>query len=657
MEVSMIEGSEDKAGVRNIQRFVAFLGIFLILASQFLIFSSPELTVVFFPPYTWMALLGVITLILSQFIRPTPFFQKLSARLIFQDKAFWMLAGFLFSALAAGAMINFMTFTRVNYIPVVTIWLLGAGAYMYAFFDVPFDSNNLLEWLKKNRNEILLVVGLILLAAFIRFYQLGVVPRVLDGDEGSVGLNARSTVQGRLANPFALWENFGALYLQLINLSLNLFGVNAYGLRFLPAVGGVLAIPSLYLLARWFGGQRIALVAATILAFSHSHIHFSRISSVAYIQGTWLVPLELYFLISGLEKRQSWRTALSGIILAIHFSVYLSSQVILAVAYVFLLTIFVFYRNWAKQRTSQVAAFFGGFFVSILPTAVYSIGNSDEFLNRLNRGGTFQTGYLTDVMNATGHSAGQILFERVVHAFLSLIYYPAQDFYGSTAPMMSMITSMLFLVGLGLALWRIRKPEYLLLNGYFWGATVSIGVFATPPTADSYRMLMALPAAVIMASLGLDQILEMLGLSIKNTRVAYVVSVSAILASLLAFNLWTYYGEFAGKCLFTGDLPGRFASYLGREVSGIENDLQVYLLSDDAYYYGNHPSAFFLSQSRDITNFVDPVDQLNPVSGETIIASPNRIVELAEWARAHPGGDLHYRYDCDTAILLFYRVP
>ena len=78
---------------------------------------------------------------------------------------------------------------------------------------------------------------------------------------------------------------------------------------------------------------------------------------------------------------------------------------------------------------------------------------------------------------------------------------------------------------------------------------------------------------------------------------------------------------------------------------------------DGLYYYGNHPSAFFLSRSRDITNFSDPVNQLNPVFGETIIAPPSRVQELAEWARAHPGGELHYRYDCNTTMLLVYTVP
>ncbi|MBE0671863.1 MAG: glycosyltransferase family 39 protein [Anaerolineales bacterium] len=653
----MTERSENEADVRNIQRTIAFLGIFLILTSQFLVFSTQSNAVVLFPPYTGLAVLGVIILVLSQLIRPTPFFQKLSGWFIFQEKTFWALAGLMFSALAAGAMASFMLFTRVNYIPIVTVWLLGAGAYLYAFFDAPFREGVLFEWLKKNRNEVFSIIAVMLFAAVSRFYQLGAIPRVLDGDEGSVGLNAQATLQGALANPFALWENFGALYLQLINLSLKFFGVNAFGLRLLPAIGGILAIPALYLFARWFGGRRIALVAVIILAFSHAHIHFSRIASVAYIQETWLIPLELYLLISGLEKRQSWRTALSGIILAFHFSVYLSSQVILGVVFIYMLILLLFYRNWFKTRISQALVFWGGFLVTILPSAVYSIKNPNEFVNRLNRAGTFQTGYLTDLMGTTGQSAAEILFERVVHAFLSLFYYPSLDFYGSPAPMMSMITSVLFLVGLGLSLWRFRKPEYLLLNGYFWGGTVSIGVFATPPSADSYRVLMVLPAAVIMASLGLDQLLQLMRLDPKTTRVGYTVSVSTILAGLLAFNLWTYYGEFAGKCLFTGDTAGRFASYLGREVSSVENELQVYLLSDDAFYYGNHPSAFFLSRSRSIINFTDPIDQLSPVSGETIIAPPNRISELEDWARAHPGGDLHYQYDCDTTMLLSYRVP
>ena len=643
--------------VRNIRRFVAFWGIFFILVSQFLIFSNPEDDAVIFPPYTWLAVLGVVILVTSQLIRPTLFLQKLSTWFIFQERVFWVLAAILLSVLATGAALNFMLYTRLNYIPVITIWLLSAGAYVYAFFNISLDAKVVLKWIRKNRAEILSVAVVTLIAAAFRLYRLGEVPRVLDGDEGRIGFVAQTTVSGLLANPFTLWENFGAMYLQFIYLSMRFFGVNAFALRFVPAIGGILAMPSLYLLARWVGGQRIALITIIIFASSHSHIHFSRIASVAYIQGTWLVPLELYLLLSGLEKRESWRTALSGILLAIHFSVYLSAQVILGLALIYMLIAFLFYRPWFKLRLSQAAVFGGGFLLTILPAAYYFFNDPNEFFNRLGENGTFQSGWLELTMQLTGQSVIEVLFGRFVHAFLSLIYYPAVDFYGSSSPMMSMVSSTMFLAGVGIALWRIRNPAYLLLNGYFWGATFSIAMFAIPPAADSYRMLMALPAALIMASLGLDQILELLGLGSKTARNAYIFSVSAILTSLLAFNLWTYYGDFAGQCRFGGNLPGRFASYLGGYAKTIDNELSVYLLSDDLFFYGSHASTDFLSGRRKITNFPDLIDLLNPVSGETIIASPTRIDELKVWARAHPGGQLHYRYDCDNTILLAYQAP
>ena len=655
----MTEQQQEATGgdIGRIQRFIAFLGILFILVSQFLIFSQPVDHTLVFPPYTWLAIVGVLVLALGLFIRPTAFFQRISDWFVFQERTFWVLAAFLMSALVTMATANLMLFARINYIPVLTIWLLSAWAYIYAFSNFSISGSAIFDWFKKNRNELLAVLAVTLLAAGLRFYRLGGIPRILDGDEGLIGLAAQTTTSGLLANPFSLWENFGAMYLHLINTAIGFFGVNAFALRLWPAIGGTLAIPSLYLFVRWIGGRRIALITALIIAFSHSHIHFSRIVSVAYIHGTWLAPLELYLMLSGLEKRQSWRAALGGVLIAIHFSIYLTAQVIIALAFVFMVLAFLFYRPWFKERFAQAMAFWGGFLIIILPSAFYIYRNPNEFFNRLAQNGTFQSGWLELTMQSTGQSAAEILFGRFVHAFLSLTYYPAIDFYGSSSPMMSMISSTMFLVGLLVALWRIRNPAYLLLNGYFWGATFSVGLFAIPPNSDSYRMLMALPSALTMAAMGLDQILELLGLGWNKARTSYTLSASAILVSLLIFNLWTYYGDFAGKCRFGGDLVGRFASYLGSYAHSVDNELPIYLLSNGIYFYGSHASTDFLSESRVITNFPDPIDTLQPVSGETIIANPERIPELEAWARLNPGGELHYRYDCSNTILLAYRVP
>jgi hypothetical protein len=223
--------------------------------------------------------------------------------------------------------------------------------------------------------------------------------------------------------------------------------------------------------------------------------------------------------------------------------------------------------------------------------------------------------------------------------------------------MLTLVSATLFLVGLGIALLRTGKPGFLLMNGYFWGGTVAIGLFAIPPSADSYRMLMVLPAALFMAALGLDQLLALFGMGWSASRPAYAWSAAAVMVSLLVFNLWAYYGDFAGQCRFGNDLAGRFASYLGTYVRGISSESSIYLLSDEIFFYGSHASADFLGQGRTVTNYPDPVATLNPVSGETLIAAPNRIEELETWAREHPGGQLRYQYDCKNTILLAYQIP
>lgn len=639
--------------IMKVRRFIAFLGFALLLLSQLLISSQPVNDAVVFPPFTGLIVAGLAVFLSSLAVPPTVFWQKLSTRLLFRDRIFWFLFAITFSVLAAiGA-----TLPQRNYIPVLSIWLMGAFGYLRALTDESLSLETIRLKIKENRTEIWIVVGVMTIAGILRFYELGQVPRVLDGDEGRIGLVAQSTVAGVLSNPFALWENFGALYLQLINLAIRFFGATAFSLRLLPAIGGVLAVPALYLFARQIGGRRIALIAAVLLAISHTHIHFSRIASVAYIQGTWLAPLELYFLLSGLEKRQAWRTALGGILAAIHFSVYLTAQVIVGLVLIYMVIAFLFYRSWFKTTYRAALAFWGGFIITILPEVFYISRNTNEFLNRLGENGTFQSGWLDITMQSTGQSAITILFERVVHAFLSLIYYPAFDFYGSPSPVLTVTASALFLIGLGIALVRVRQPGYLLLNGYFWGATFSIGVFAIPPSADSYRMLMALPATLVMGAIGLEQVLELFGIGWENAKTAYSFSVSVVLLSLLVLNLWTYFGDFAGQCRFGGDLAGRFASYLGSYVRTVESESTVYLLSDAQYFYGSHASTDYLSQLRPVVNHSEPLDMLNPITGETIIASPDRIKELEDWVRLKPGGEIDYLYDCKRTILMAYQIP
>jgi hypothetical protein len=640
------------------QQLFTFVAILVVMVGQILVYTTPVNPDALFPPSIWITVAGVALFIWSRVDQPPQRVEAFFARIQFSRTTLWVTLSLILSLLAVLTMVLFERYGRTNFIPVLTFWVFATLCYITAFLNHIPSISQLREWLKLHRYE-LLAIGLVTLLGFaLRFYKLGEIPKVVNGDEGRLGIAALSVNAYPFANPFALWENFGALYLQAVNLPLYLFGVSPFSLRLAAAVGGTLAIPALYLLARQISGRRIALIAACLLAISHTHTHFSRTVAVAYIQGTWLIPLELYFLLSGLMKRSSWRAAVGGALLAIHYSVYLDSQIVTGLVLVYMLVSFLFLRRWFKPALRQAAVFWGGFAIVLLPELAYIQAHPDIFFNRLTENGIVQTGWLAGVMASTGQNAVQVLGARVIHAFLALIYYPSLDFYGSQVPMLSLVSAMLFLLGLAIAFLQTHSPRMLLLNGYFWAGTFSVGMFAIPPSADSYRMLIVLPAAFLLAAIGLDSAFQALGSGWAQNPKVYTTVTALTLSGLLIFNTWAYYFHFAGRCLYgTDDSPTRFASFLGNYARTINKESETYLLSDSVYAYGTHQSVNFLSDNHFMTNIPDPIDVLQVKPDETIIATPNRISELRTWADNHPGGVLHYEYDCQQTILLAYQFP
>lgn len=646
----------DSEATTKIRRMLAFVAVLLVIVGQLRLYTSSINDQVIIPSPFWYILAGVVLFVLSRVVRPPRFLQKLLGRIPPSETFAWIVAAFTLSVLALISMEWFQKSQRTNYTPVVAFWLSGAVCFVMAFRPKSFARETWRVRLKQHWKELAVVGGITLLGMFLRFYKLGAIPDALSNDEGWMGLAIRDSTTGTLANPFAIWEGFGAFYLHISNVMFRIFGATSLGVRAAPAIGGTLAIPACYLLARRLAGKPVAALAASLLAFSHTHLHFSRVAAVGYIQATWLVPLELYLLVSGLEKRSSWRTALGGVLLGIHFSIYITAQVIVALILVYMLILFVLFRKRFRESFSQAVVFWAGFAIAILPEAVFAAQHPNEFFARINIDGTFQSGWLDRAMALTGHSAVQILGERVIHAFFTVIYYPSVDFYGTNVPILSLVAAAFFLTGLGIILWRVRDHRFLLLNGYFWSLTLAVGIMVIPQSADSYRMLSTLPVVMIIAAIGMDQVFEAFGLIWRQARARYILVAGMVLTSLLVFNVWAYFFHFNTRCTY-GDTKGRFASFMGTYLSTLERESPVYLLSDGDYFYGSHLTTDFLSHKQTITNVPEALDSLSYRPGDVIIASPNRVTELRDWMSSHPGGEAYYQYDCQTLMFVAYYFP
>lgn len=163
--------------------------------------------------------------------------------------------------------------------------------------------------IKFNKNNFfgLVFFSIILIAIFLRFYQLGVNPPSLTWDEASLGYNAYSiykTGADEYGNKFPLsirsFDDYKPpLYTYLAVPFVAMFGLSELSVRMPAAIIGVLSVIAIYFLAKeilqkWDKKYQepIALTSAFFLSISPWHLQFSR----AAYEGN----IGLFFLISGL---------------------------------------------------------------------------------------------------------------------------------------------------------------------------------------------------------------------------------------------------------------------------------------------------------------------------------------------------------------------
>lgn len=147
-----------------------------------------------------------------------------------------------------------------------------------------------------------LFLFIFLLALFLRFYQLGVVPNGLNQDETSIGYNAYAisqTGKDEYGKQYPLYfKSFGdqklPVYIYLTVISEKLFGINAFAVRFFSAFLGSLTILFFFLLVKNLSKNRdLALLSAGLLAINPWHLFFSRaafevnIALFFAVFGTW----------------------------------------------------------------------------------------------------------------------------------------------------------------------------------------------------------------------------------------------------------------------------------------------------------------------------------------------------------------------------------
>lgn len=151
-----------------------------------------------------------------------------------------------------------------------------------------------------------LILGILLLAFILRFYNLEKIPPGFHRDEAAWGYEAYSLIKtgkdqyGRFLpiafEVFGVWEYPVQFYLKIPFIAL--FGLNIASVRLSVVFISLLTIFLIYkLVEKWFNDKFTALIAATVAAFSSWHFFMSRAGYSQAFYGLLMLLLGTYFLL------------------------------------------------------------------------------------------------------------------------------------------------------------------------------------------------------------------------------------------------------------------------------------------------------------------------------------------------------------------------
>ena len=545
-----------------------------------------------------------------------------------------------------------------SYADAFTLWVMSMACLVVASATWPLP--NPVAVIARHRREALLVLGLTVVAAALRLVYLGAIPDIISGDEGRMGEMTLSVVNGAIKNPFATTFGHSTLYIFVRALAVKWFGVNTLSLRLVEAIFGILAIPMTYVLARRMFNTSVALFAAALLTVSHFHLHFSRVSVNGGILDAFFTALAVFLFYSGLRSRRPLDFALSGMVVGVHLFMYMGGRLTILFLLATMVALLVVNPRLVAANLSGLALFGLVYAVTALPMLVWATQQPGEFSGRFVTMGILQNGWLANEMRASGRSQWEVLLQQFRVSMLAFNVYPASAFYLASKPMLDLWTAVPFALGLVYALWRAFDERFLLLNAWFWSAVIGGQVLVLNPDISAYRIMIVMPAVVILAAVGWFKLVDSAARVLTRNRYLWGTLTMAFIALVAYVNLSYYWLDFAPNCKYE-DKGTRVPSLMGSYLGTLDRDYRGYLYGEPWLFYGTHPSVDYLSGSLPVqnvraaqagtVNFVDRTHKAVFMFVPEQVKTASPAVE-----QAFPGGHWAEIKDCGTPVLYTYAV-
>ena len=357
------------------------------------------------------------------------------------------------------------------------------------------------DWIIRNRWELLAVVLLTTVAAFLRVYRLADIPAGFHGDEAWSGLEAlRILKEGWIGihSTSALGQAAGAFYFTA--LLLHFFDVTIFTARLSMALFGIATIPATYLLFRIGFGRWVALFATAALTASYWHVHMSRLT-YSLISLPFICALAAAAILWAMRSRSKASWVVAGALLGLAPYTYFAYPSFWLATAAVLATYLILQRDRLRQSLTTMAFFAIGLLFASGPAIQASIASPTVQSGRIGQVLVFRAsefpaaGSLSEKANFLTKRAWESLA-----LFLRNPRYDGADGTGGKGAV-DIGIAILAYIGLAVSAIRWRSPPYLFALLAVLGA-LAVLVFTDPSTGAMRRTITAIPWLFGLAGIG-----------------------------------------------------------------------------------------------------------------------------------------------------------
>jgi len=436
--------------------------------------------------------------------------------------------------------------------------------------------------------EYAFVIGLTLMALFLRLYQIDSRPYGIENDEAG----------GMVSVVKNFWVGQHPIYANIWELFYKVFGINRIGLRMSGIVLGTISVPVMYFAIRTVLNVRTAMFASVLFAFLRWNLHYGR-SGHGTILAILATTLAVYFIFKAINKRDKFTYFMAGMMSGLCWYGVLTGWFVVLAPLVFIVFESFTKKEYFKRNLIGVLAFLIGFWIFGSQHIKNYFISSKTYFSRISEVSVF-----SQDPNAPAKNPAIGIVENTQRVLLMFNHQGDSRQRNSGGmpyePTVDFVTAMLFGVGFLYCIYYSKYYAFFILVMIFFSqAAGSIFAIEAP---SAMRAVGTMIPVIFFAAVIFNIILRAFNGVFKGKifrQAVFPLIMLIVLFPIVKENYKQYFQRWIGGMDELSTSTGTYAQKLGESYR-----INLYT----GLYYPGHPPFRIFRWDYKIDSSKDPVD-------------------------------------------------